>query len=450
VGGLVGYNNAGCIIDKCYSTGAIISTSDYVGGIVGTNYGIVRNCYSKSAVTGNIRVGGIMGMNTNPMPGTTHALIENCYATGTIRGVEYVGGILGAIQNSAILQNCVAANDSIIVPSNATVNRILGISSAAGTYIVRDGSNYADSALVIVRGGSVYSPGNNERNGIRKHLSTLQKLSFYTTAENWYDGAWSITPPTGAWDICDGKGLPFLRWQEELNCNEILPPDILSPSNITSTSFTANWSAVAGATDYFLNVYTKTKDNVSVFEDFVGNVTSYTIAGLTLGTTYYYTVQAKVAGELSELSEEAEVTTINIDYNMWKINMPDGNTEYKIIDGVVTKVGGSGTVSEIEEFWQHGTNAFVGYDLFITPSNGIPVTGSSMIRTELRELQSDGITNAAWNYAGTHKLEVEVKAQKIGGGSTSNSDDNRTVICQCWGPSLSMLELYYLAAAILP
>ena len=77
------------------------------------------------------------------------------------------------------------------------------------------------------------------------------------------------------------------------------------PTYLASTSFSANWLASAGANDYQLDVATdsaftsplsgyKSKD--------VGNVTSWTILGLTGGSTYYYRVWASGPGGRSTTS----------------------------------------------------------------------------------------------------------------------------------------------------
>ncbi len=65
---------------------------------------------------------------------------------------------------------------------------------------------------------------------------------------------------------------------------------------ITSNSFSANWAAATGATKYRLDVST---DNafgsfVSGFSSLdVGNVTTKSVTGLAVGTTYYYRVRAE-------------------------------------------------------------------------------------------------------------------------------------------------------------
>lgn len=63
---------------------------------------------------------------------------------------------------------------------------------------------------------------------------------------------------------------------------------------IKQTSFTLNWNAITGVTGYYIDVATD-----SIFTTFVagcnnkdvGNVTSYTISGLTASTKYYYRVR---------------------------------------------------------------------------------------------------------------------------------------------------------------
>jgi hypothetical protein len=69
----------------------------------------------------------------------------------------------------------------------------------------------------------------------------------------------------------------------------------LNATDLTNTSFTANWTSVSSATSYQLDVSTS-----STFGTFVppynnlnvGNVTSFGVTGLTANTFYYYRVRA--------------------------------------------------------------------------------------------------------------------------------------------------------------
>ena len=94
VGGLVGSN--GGIISDCYSMGAV--SSDYwVGGLVGENSGSISDCYSTGSVSGNGRVGGLVGFNGGS--------INNCYSMGAVSGDEDVGGLVGQNCSGSIV-NC--------------------------------------------------------------------------------------------------------------------------------------------------------------------------------------------------------------------------------------------------------------------------------------------------------------------------------------------------------
>jgi len=90
-----------------------------------------------------------------------------------------------------------------------------------------------------------------------------------------------------------------------LNLSSALPmvPTAIDATNITSTSFTSNWSPVSGATSYKLKVDSNTPIDV-------GNVTSYSVTGLTVGTTHTYSVQAVNSGNTGSSSNNISVTLL--------------------------------------------------------------------------------------------------------------------------------------------
>ncbi|MFO8109490.1 MAG: GLUG motif-containing protein, partial [Thermoplasmata archaeon] len=65
-----------------------VSGGGRVGGIAGTNYGVVSNTYASGEVSGDDFVGGLVGYN---LPGT----VENSYTTANVSGESSVGGLLG-------------------------------------------------------------------------------------------------------------------------------------------------------------------------------------------------------------------------------------------------------------------------------------------------------------------------------------------------------------------
>lgn len=85
-------------------------------------------------------------------------------------------------------------------------------------------------------------------------------------------------------------------------------PEALQPTKADGTSFTARWTEVDGATSYLLDVYDGEKNYL--LQDMEVTGTSYDVTGLTEGKTYYFTVRAKVDGNVSEYSNEIEVVEV--------------------------------------------------------------------------------------------------------------------------------------------
>ena len=59
-GGLIGYNQSGSV-NASYASGAVSSSGNFAGGLIGTNAGNVDGSYATGAVTGNSGTGGLIG-----------------------------------------------------------------------------------------------------------------------------------------------------------------------------------------------------------------------------------------------------------------------------------------------------------------------------------------------------------------------------------------------------
>ena len=101
IGGIAGTNRG--VIDGCGMTGVIDggSNSAWVGGLVGFNgNGVVRNSYSVGSVSGSEYVGGLIGFNAASMWGEK---VHNCYSTGIVSGRQKIGGLIGYNSESDII-----------------------------------------------------------------------------------------------------------------------------------------------------------------------------------------------------------------------------------------------------------------------------------------------------------------------------------------------------------
>ena len=128
LGGLVGWNYTGAMVSNSYATGSVSAGSanyvgNYVGGLLGENDGTVSNSYAMATVSGSNAVGGLVGEN-----GGT---VSNSYATGSVSASnEYVGGLVGFNYGAGTISNTYATGS---VSGNEYVGGLVGINNAGGT-----------------------------------------------------------------------------------------------------------------------------------------------------------------------------------------------------------------------------------------------------------------------------------------------------------------------------
>lgn len=124
IGGITGYN--GGKITDCYNVGNITQTGLYnVGGITGANNSAeVINCYNTGKIVGRLQIGGVTGAsfnNNNKIPS-----IINCYNIGNVSGEgPYIGSIaayngMNANFPGGILENCYYLEGSSASGTGAT------------------------------------------------------------------------------------------------------------------------------------------------------------------------------------------------------------------------------------------------------------------------------------------------------------------------------------------
>jgi hypothetical protein len=121
VGGLVGQNNGGTIIDS--STSVAVVGVKYVGGLVGYNGGVVggtiSNSHAEGAVRGTDYVGGLVGHNDDISDSyISNSYISNSYATGTVTGNKI--DVDGKWVESKRVGGLVGSNDGTISDSYAS------------------------------------------------------------------------------------------------------------------------------------------------------------------------------------------------------------------------------------------------------------------------------------------------------------------------------------------
>ena len=156
VQGLFRYLGRDAVVENLTVAGAISPDGSrrQVGGIAGSNAGVIRGCAFEGEVSGSDCVGGIAG--TNEVSG----IIEDCTSVGSLRGTHRVGGTAG--ENFGLIHQCrndasvnVSAEDNDVTVSEITADTIMGTESpdtvtdlggiaGISTGVLRDCENHAD------------------------------------------------------------------------------------------------------------------------------------------------------------------------------------------------------------------------------------------------------------------------------------------------------------------
>ena len=143
LGGICGANGGGTITD-CYNTGKVSNAvwDTRAGGICGRNTNKILNCYNTGSVTGGYMVGGICGSNDSF---TTSGRIENCYNIGTINSIvnDDSKRNIAVIENeTAVVKNCYYLQDNqIAVENGATGMTKDDFASGKVAYLLQKGQD---------------------------------------------------------------------------------------------------------------------------------------------------------------------------------------------------------------------------------------------------------------------------------------------------------------------
>jgi hypothetical protein len=206
VGGLVGWHEV-CTMVNCYSTASVSGSGERVGGLLGAS-GVMRglpiyNCYSTGPVTGQDKVGGLVGQ-TGP-----YGEISNCYSTGNVTGNSYVGGLVGT--------------------NNVTVNTSFSTGNVTGNSYVGGlmGGNWDTVNASFWDVNSSGEPNSDGGTGLT--TVEMQTESTYTSA-GWDFVGELVNGPNDIWDICEGTNYPKFVWQ-------IPWGDLACPDGVTLVDF---------------------------------------------------------------------------------------------------------------------------------------------------------------------------------------------------------------------
>ncbi|MCL2796908.1 MAG: hypothetical protein FWD58_02475 [Firmicutes bacterium] len=171
-GALTGFNGQTGLILNCYAVGSVTSAAESVsgataGGLVGTNFGAIKNCYavcdvSATAAFFSIHAGGLVGKNTGS--GTT----SGCFAAGNV-----------------------SATDSRIPPAGDTVAYAGGLAGFDDPGSVTNCYRYAGQTFYRRDTSGTFNTA-NVTTGAACTLAQLNSATFYTATLGWDDPVWNL------------------------------------------------------------------------------------------------------------------------------------------------------------------------------------------------------------------------------------------------------------------
>jgi hypothetical protein len=290
VGGLIGCHSYGNIKKGCHASGTVSGT-EYVGGLVGLNYGGIYESYATGSVicteatgvsTSGQRAGGLVGGN--------NGTVYQCYATASVEGVEFLGGLVGwndkydEYYGAGLVDECYAAG------------RVEGVTNTGGLIGRNEGKvvkSVFDRETTEQTEGIGWSDSGSEDECQARTTTQMLDQTLYL----YWD--WDFT---NTWAMLPGGSYPYLRRYQ--NAPVIYPPSESKPIDtvITITSQPLSLPLVYGESgalhvsasvvpaDVTLSYkWYRTMNGVTTeLSDATGN--TYTLPDLKAGTYYYHCV----------------------------------------------------------------------------------------------------------------------------------------------------------------
>lgn len=267
---------------------------------------------SSATINMNFILGKDFSLNgQNVTLGTSANLVEGSYA---------LSGTSGTISTTRTLSN-ISSLDVAGLGAKITTAANMGSTTITRGHTVQTGNSnssikrYYDIAPTnnsSLNASLVFNYKDSELNSLTENNFTLYKSTDAGTS--WVDQGGTLSAVN---NTLTKTGISsFSRWTVGDTSLPIGgPPDTpvaTAATGTNQTSFSANWGAATGASKYYLDVSTSNTfaTFVTGFNDLdVGNVVTYSVTGLTGGTTYYYRVRSYNASGTSLSSNTITVVT---------------------------------------------------------------------------------------------------------------------------------------------
>ncbi len=125
IGGLLGYNSGE--VSFCRASGTVDAPSaGLVGGLAGSRYAAISNCFSTNTVNAGLTAGGLAGW--------TDSAVTNCFSRGDVTGTNHnIGGLIGYVSYSGSERIIVHCYSTGRATGSSPYGGLIGGPALAGT-----------------------------------------------------------------------------------------------------------------------------------------------------------------------------------------------------------------------------------------------------------------------------------------------------------------------------
>jgi len=387
----------------------VTATSAAIGGLVnGTTYNVWvrgKNATGTGATSPAASARPVGNMGTVALISGNGQLTANWTA------------VAGAEQYEVYYNNSDSIPDSSAQTVSTTTVTITGLTNGSTYYvwIKPKNANGAGNVNTVVSGVPMATPGslmvgagNQEITISWSAVPGASSYDIYYSATASIPAAPSFTKVTELNKTITGlnNGTTYNFWVKAVNANGTSGASPMASGKpignmgavtlvLGNGQLTANWTAVAGADEYY--VYYNTSNSIPASASQTVTTNTVTITGLTNGTTYYVWVKPKNANGAGNVSAAVS-------------GKPLGNM------GTVTLVLGNG---QITASWSAVTGAEQ-YEVYYRTTNSIPASPSQTVSTTTATISglTNGTTYYVWvkgkNTTGTGSVSAVVSAKPIG------------------------------------
>jgi len=346
VGGLVGLNNGG-FVTQCYSTVSARGGPD-VGGLVGGNYGAVTECYSTGPVSGRQYIGGLVGYNDGS--------VTQCYSTGAVSGTREVGGLVGenhgavtecystgAVSGDTYVGGLVGDNQYGPVTQCYSTGPVSGTGQYVGGLAGSDASLGSDVTDVTACFWDVQTSG-QAQSAAGTGLTTAQMQDMQTYKDAGWDFVGEMKNGTSeVWQTPEGGGYPVLAI-----FSGYLPPQLQGLGTPEDPYLISDALELGAIVHYSPYAHYRLAASIDLSGIHWGTAVVPSFAGTFDGnghTISHLTVEgAGYLGLLGQLESGGEVKNLGVDVNITGSGHYVGGLVGEN-DGDVTRCYSTGTVS---------------------------------------------------------------------------------------------------------